>query len=82
MKNSDGRHYTKSRAKSVFRAPSHNFKILAIPNVLALGKSYEQGFAKKFCGHKLRVMSRAESSFDRFYVHHLGISKYWPLPTY
>ncbi|RZS27147.1 hypothetical protein BHM03_00060577 [Ensete ventricosum] len=23
-----------------------------------------------------------ESSFDRFVVHHLGNSKYWPIPTY
>ncbi|RZS10846.1 hypothetical protein BHM03_00042116 [Ensete ventricosum] len=27
-------------------------------------------------------MSRAESSFDRFFMHRLGISKYWPFPTY
>ncbi|RWW46155.1 hypothetical protein BHE74_00047949 [Ensete ventricosum] len=45
--------------RSVFRAPSRKFKILANPNVLA-----------------------HEPSFDRFYVHRLGNSKYWPLPTY
>ncbi|RRT39399.1 hypothetical protein B296_00034771 [Ensete ventricosum] len=33
--------------RSVFCASSHKFKILAIPNVLAHGKSYEHGFAKK-----------------------------------
>ncbi|RZS21828.1 hypothetical protein BHM03_00054515, partial [Ensete ventricosum] len=27
-------------------------------------------------------MSHAEPSFDRFYVHRLENSKYWPLPTY
>ncbi|RRT31507.1 hypothetical protein B296_00057459 [Ensete ventricosum] len=39
--------------RSVFRAPSRNFKILAIPNVFAHGKSYEHGFTKKRDGHKL-----------------------------
>ncbi|RZS29420.1 hypothetical protein BHM03_00063149 [Ensete ventricosum] len=32
--------------RSVFCAPSRKFKILANPNVLAHGKSYEHGFAK------------------------------------
>ncbi|RZR91924.1 hypothetical protein BHM03_00020118 [Ensete ventricosum] len=32
---------------SIFRTPSQNFKILVIPNILAHGKSYEHGFAKK-----------------------------------
>ncbi|RWW53346.1 hypothetical protein BHE74_00040186, partial [Ensete ventricosum] len=32
--------------RSVFRAPSRKFKILAIPNVVAHGKSYELGFIK------------------------------------
>ncbi|RZS27381.1 hypothetical protein BHM03_00060837 [Ensete ventricosum] len=32
--------------QSVFHAPSRKFKILAIPNVLAHGKSYDHGFAK------------------------------------
>ncbi|RWV80962.1 hypothetical protein GW17_00057676 [Ensete ventricosum] len=54
--------------RSVFRAPSLNFKILAITNVLAHGKSYEHG-------HKLYVKSRAKSTFDRFLVHRLEISK-------
>ncbi|RRT38165.1 hypothetical protein B296_00059058 [Ensete ventricosum] len=40
------------------------------------------GFTRRRDGHKLCVKSRAESSFDRFFVHHLEISKYWPFPTY
>ncbi|RRT81767.1 hypothetical protein B296_00012073 [Ensete ventricosum] len=44
--------------------------------------SYEHGFAKKCNGHKLCAMSRVESSFDRFFMHHLKNSKYWPFPTY
>ncbi|RZS23069.1 hypothetical protein BHM03_00055921 [Ensete ventricosum] len=45
--------------QSVFCAPSRKFKILAIPDVLAHGKSYEQGFAKKLDGHNLFAMSDA-----------------------
>ncbi|RRT36991.1 hypothetical protein B296_00045055, partial [Ensete ventricosum] len=67
---------------TVFRAPSQKFKILAIPDVLALGKSYEHGFTRKCNGHKLCAKSRSEWSFDRFFVHHLGNSKYWSFPTY
>ncbi|RRT75006.1 hypothetical protein B296_00014655 [Ensete ventricosum] len=59
-------------------AHSNNFKILAIPNVLAHGKSYEHGFVKKYDGYKFCV----KSCFDRFFVHRLKISKYWPFPTY
>ncbi|RZS24155.1 hypothetical protein BHM03_00057184, partial [Ensete ventricosum] len=66
----------------VFRAPSLKFKILAIPNVLAQAKSFEHGFAKKRDGHKLYVKSHVESSFDRFFMHRLRNSKYWPFPTY
>ncbi|RWW56489.1 hypothetical protein BHE74_00036785, partial [Ensete ventricosum] len=33
--------------RSIFRAPSQKFKILAIPNLLAHGKSYLHGFVKK-----------------------------------
>ncbi|RZS16618.1 hypothetical protein BHM03_00048639, partial [Ensete ventricosum] len=33
--------------RSVFRATSQKFKILANPGLLAVGKSYEHGFAKK-----------------------------------
>ncbi|RWW45533.1 hypothetical protein BHE74_00048620 [Ensete ventricosum] len=68
--------------RSVFCAPSQKFKILVIPNVLAHGKSYEYGFMKKHDGHKLCAKSRAKSSFDRFFVHRLKNSKYWPFPTY
>ncbi|RRT31241.1 hypothetical protein B296_00058282 [Ensete ventricosum] len=32
--------------RSIFHAPSRKFKILANPNVLAHGKSYEHGFVK------------------------------------
>ncbi|RWW37452.1 hypothetical protein BHE74_00057424, partial [Ensete ventricosum] len=62
----------------VFRAPFWKFKILAIPNVLALGKSYEHGFTKKCDGHKLCT----KSSFDSFFVHRLRNSKYGPFPMY
>ncbi|RRT44058.1 hypothetical protein B296_00033305, partial [Ensete ventricosum] len=68
--------------RSIFRAPSRNFKILAISNVLAHGKSYEHGFVKKRDGHKLCTKSRAKLSFDRILVHHLGILKYSSFPTY
>ncbi|RWV80480.1 hypothetical protein GW17_00058246, partial [Ensete ventricosum] len=64
--------------RSVFHAPSLKFKILAIPNVLAHGKSYEYGLMKKHDGHKICT----KSSFDRFFVHRLENSKYWPFPTY
>ncbi|RRT40361.1 hypothetical protein B296_00030002, partial [Ensete ventricosum] len=64
--------------RSIFHAPSQKFKILAVPNVLAHGKSYEQGFMKKHDDHKLY----AKSSFDQFFVHRLENSKYWPFPTY
>ncbi|RZS24157.1 hypothetical protein BHM03_00057186 [Ensete ventricosum] len=46
--------------RSVFRVPSQKFKILAIPYILAHGKSYEHGFMKKRNSHK----SCVESSFD------------------
>ncbi|RZS19812.1 hypothetical protein BHM03_00052253, partial [Ensete ventricosum] len=68
--------------RSVFRAPSQKLKILAIPDVLAHGKSYEHGFTKKHDGHKLCAKSRVESSFDQFSMHRLGNSKYYPFPTY
>ncbi|RWW43855.1 hypothetical protein BHE74_00050445 [Ensete ventricosum] len=44
--------------------------------------SYEHGFAKILSGHKLCATSRTGSSFDRFFVHRLKNSKYWPFPTY
>ncbi|RZS18823.1 hypothetical protein BHM03_00051147, partial [Ensete ventricosum] len=46
--------------RSVFRAPSRKFKILAIPDILAHEKSYEHGFMKKHIGHKLCAMSGAK----------------------
>ncbi|RWW24952.1 hypothetical protein GW17_00010731 [Ensete ventricosum] len=42
----------------IFRAPSQNFKILVILNILAYEKSYEHGFTKKCNGHKLCVKLR------------------------
>ncbi|RRT73069.1 hypothetical protein B296_00020367 [Ensete ventricosum] len=65
MKKHDG-HFTlrNFEFRSIFHAPSQKFKILAIPYVLALGKSYEHGFTKKYDGHKLCTKSRAKSSFD------------------
>ncbi|RZR79054.1 hypothetical protein BHM03_00004624 [Ensete ventricosum] len=68
--------------RSIFCAPSRNFKILAIPNVFAHEKFYEHGFAKKCNGHKLCAKSHPKSSFDRFFMHRIEISKYWPFPTY
>ncbi|RWW41021.1 hypothetical protein BHE74_00053515 [Ensete ventricosum] len=70
---------TKSRTvefRSVFHAPSQKFRILAIPDVLAHGKSYEHGFMKKCDGHKLCMKSRSEWSCDQFFVHHLKNSKF------
>ncbi|RZS21596.1 hypothetical protein BHM03_00054249, partial [Ensete ventricosum] len=81
--------------RSIFRAPSQKFKILAIPDILAHessfdrffvhhpknGKLYEHGFAKNRNGHKLCSKSLAESNFDRFFVHLLENSKYRPFPT-
>ncbi|RWV77674.1 hypothetical protein GW17_00061465, partial [Ensete ventricosum] len=61
--------------RSVFHAPSQNFKILAIPNVLAHGKSYEHGFTKKYGSHKHYAESSAKSSFIRFFTHRLKILK-------
>ncbi|RWV83428.1 hypothetical protein BHE74_00051251, partial [Ensete ventricosum] len=68
--------YVKVEFRLVFHAPFQKFKILVIPNVLAHGKSYEHDFGKKPDGHKLC----AKSSFDRFFMHHLGNSKYMPIP--
>ncbi|RZS21252.1 hypothetical protein BHM03_00053873 [Ensete ventricosum] len=63
--------------RSVFRAPSRKFKILAIHDVLAHGTSYEHGFTKKCDGHKLCT----ESRFNRFFVHRVGNSKYRSFPS-
>ncbi|RZR95955.1 hypothetical protein BHM03_00024863 [Ensete ventricosum] len=59
--------------RSIFRAPSRKFKILAIHYVLAHAKSYEHGFMKKCNGHKLYAKSRAKSCFIRYFVHCLRI---------
>ncbi|RRT31218.1 hypothetical protein B296_00053400 [Ensete ventricosum] len=64
--------------RSIFCALSRKFKILAIHDVLAHGKSYEHGFKKKCDGQKLCAGSR----FDRFFMHRLGNSKYWSFPSY
>ncbi|RZS26038.1 hypothetical protein BHM03_00059357 [Ensete ventricosum] len=45
--------YTNVEFQSIFCALFWKFKILAIPDVLDLGKSYEHGFTKKRNGHKL-----------------------------
>ncbi|RWW74905.1 hypothetical protein BHE74_00017093 [Ensete ventricosum] len=74
--------FAKVEFRSVFCAPSRDFKILAIPNVLAHGKSYEHGFTKICDYHKLCPKSCTKSRFDLFFVHRLGISKYWPFPAY
>ncbi|RZS29166.1 hypothetical protein BHM03_00062862, partial [Ensete ventricosum] len=53
--------------RSVFRAPSRKFKILAIPDALAHGKSYEHGLAKKLDSHILcanHVQSRVSINFS------------------
>ncbi|RRT83494.1 hypothetical protein B296_00001456, partial [Ensete ventricosum] len=63
--------------RSIFHAPSQKFKILAIPNVLAHGKSYEHGFVKKCDSHKLC----AKSSFNRFFVYRLGKFKMMAIPN-
>ncbi|RWW44211.1 hypothetical protein BHE74_00050056 [Ensete ventricosum] len=64
--------YANVEFRLVLLAPSQKFKILAIHDVLAQRKSYEHGFTKKRDDHKLCV----DSSFDRFFVHRLGNSKY------
>ncbi|RWW67649.1 hypothetical protein BHE74_00024892 [Ensete ventricosum] len=52
--------FARSRAQSVFRAPSQKFNILAIPDVLTHCKSYEHGFVKKRDGHQICTKSRTE----------------------
>ncbi|RZS16619.1 hypothetical protein BHM03_00048641 [Ensete ventricosum] len=74
--------FERSQVSIVFRAQSQKFKMLAIHYVLALEKSYENGFTKKYDGHKLCAKSRAELSFERFFMHRLKNSKYWPISTY
>ncbi|RRT65724.1 hypothetical protein B296_00000282 [Ensete ventricosum] len=64
--------------RSVFHAQSQKFKILAIPNIISHGKSYEHNFVNKCYSHKLC----AKLSFDQFFEHHLKNLKYWSFPTY
>ncbi|RRT32766.1 hypothetical protein B296_00058715 [Ensete ventricosum] len=51
QKNTTVRNFARCHARvefrSIFHAPSRKFKILAINDVLAHGKSYEHGFTKK-----------------------------------
>ncbi|RWW75706.1 hypothetical protein BHE74_00016251, partial [Ensete ventricosum] len=52
--------------RSIFCTQSRKFKILAIANILAHGKSYEHGFMKKRDGHKVSrccARSRVRSVF-------------------
>ncbi|RWV80696.1 hypothetical protein GW17_00057988 [Ensete ventricosum] len=68
--------------RSVCRAPSRKFKILAIPNVLAHWKSYEHGFTKKLDGHKLCSKSSRKLSFDWYFMPRLRNSKHRPFSVY
>ncbi|RRT43662.1 hypothetical protein B296_00009319 [Ensete ventricosum] len=54
---------SKVEFRSVFCASSRNFKILAIPNVLAHVKSYEHGFVKKCNDHKTLCQVKFRSIF-------------------
>ncbi|RZS29050.1 hypothetical protein BHM03_00062719 [Ensete ventricosum] len=78
-------YFARSRVQSQvsigFSCTVLEIQILAIPDVLAYGKSYEHGFTRKCDGHKFCAKSRAESSFDRFFMHCLRNSKYWSFPT-
>ena len=55
--------FAKNRISIVFRTPSRKFKILTIPNILALWMLYKLGYATKFDGYKVY----AESRFDQFF---------------
>ncbi|RWV92865.1 hypothetical protein GW17_00044719 [Ensete ventricosum] len=70
--------FTQVKVRSIFHAPCQKFKILVIPNVLALGKSYEHSFMKKYDGYKLC----AKLCFNRFFMHCLRNSKILPFPMY
>ncbi|RZS28561.1 hypothetical protein BHM03_00062167 [Ensete ventricosum] len=81
-KNATVINFAQSRVSIGFRAPSRKFKILVFPILLGHRKSYKHAFARKYDGHKTCSKSRAESSFDRFFMHRLGNSKYWSFPSY
>ncbi|RWV78163.1 hypothetical protein GW17_00060902 [Ensete ventricosum] len=59
------RSHARVKFLSVFRAPSQKFKILAIHDVLAHGKSYEHGFMKKCDGHKLCAWEVVQARFRK-----------------
>ncbi|RWV86074.1 hypothetical protein GW17_00052075, partial [Ensete ventricosum] len=73
--------HSQFKFRSVYRALSQKFKILAIPNVLAHWKSYEHDFMTEYDVHKLWALLRAKLSFDRFFMHCLKNLKYQPLPA-
>ncbi|RWW54165.1 hypothetical protein BHE74_00039265 [Ensete ventricosum] len=50
---------------------------MANPNVFAHGMPYVHGFVKKCDGNNLCAMS----SIDRFFVHRLRNSTYWPFQS-
>ncbi|RRT31204.1 hypothetical protein B296_00059110 [Ensete ventricosum] len=52
--------------RSIFCALTESFKILAIPIILAHGKSYKHSFVKKYDGHKLCAKSHSKLRFDHF----------------
>ncbi|RWW41830.1 hypothetical protein BHE74_00052663 [Ensete ventricosum] len=62
--------------RSVFRAPSWKFKILAVPDVLAHGKvefrSVFRAQSRIFKILAIPVVLAHESSFDWFFMHRLG----------
>ncbi|RZS27435.1 hypothetical protein BHM03_00060895 [Ensete ventricosum] len=72
----------RSRVSIDFSCTVSEIQNTATPDVLAHGKSYEHGFTKKCNGHKLCARSCTDSSFDRFFMHRLGNSKYCPFPKY
>ncbi|RWW73416.1 hypothetical protein BHE74_00018742 [Ensete ventricosum] len=67
--------------RSIFRASSRKFEIMAIPNVLD-HESRTSTVSRKTGTVINFAKSCAKSSFDRFFMHYLGNSKYWPFPTY
>ncbi|RRT62646.1 hypothetical protein B296_00015377 [Ensete ventricosum] len=56
--------HAQSRVSISFLRTVLDFKILAIPNVLSHGKSYEHSFTKEDDSLKLYAKSRTKSSFD------------------
>ncbi|RWV77156.1 hypothetical protein GW17_00062056 [Ensete ventricosum] len=74
--------------RSVFRAPSRKFKILAKSNVLAhVASRVKFRLVFHAPSRKFKILANPnvlahESSFDQFFMHSLGYSKYWPLLTY